>query len=239
VKGDLPFFEHDNDALSHPKMQSLLGRYGFEGYGRFWALNERIASSTMAILDLSAKVARNGLAAQLRMTTAQLDEFLTFLADKEECGLINYDGGRITTDRTQKTFEQVQKGRDSAYERKTGKPRENGGLPEKQKSSAEKPKSSPELSKNKQTTKQPNKGFLVVPVDNSSSTHELKASDPDLDRPFGSDDDFHTQPTTGKDFVADAVAIRNAKQKPVEPENIWPTGEASLDDYTAHLEQSG
>ena len=60
-----------------------------------------------------------------------------------------------------------------------------------------------------------------------------------FDRPFGSDDDFPTQPTNGKDFVADAVAIRNAKQNPVEPENIWSSGEASLDDYTAHLEQSG
>ena len=44
MRDDLPYFSHDNNAQDHPKMQALIAEYGFEGYGRFWALHERIAA---------------------------------------------------------------------------------------------------------------------------------------------------------------------------------------------------
>lgn len=129
MKYDLPFFEHDNNALSHAKMQALLVNYGFEGYGRFWALNERIASSTHCILNLSTKVERAGLAAYLRMMVPELDQFLAFLADPEECGLITLSHGLVTTDRTQANYLQVSKNRVEAQARRKKALEAKNGMP--------------------------------------------------------------------------------------------------------------
>ena len=89
MKDDLPYFSHDNDARNHPKMKALRARFGWTGYGQFWALNEMIAGAPQARLDLSRKVVRSSVACELGMTTDALDDFLRFLEDKDECGLIN------------------------------------------------------------------------------------------------------------------------------------------------------
>ena len=41
MKDNLPYFSHDNNARRHPKMKALIAEFGYEGYGRFWALNDR------------------------------------------------------------------------------------------------------------------------------------------------------------------------------------------------------
>ena len=56
MKDDLPYFSHDNDSRNHPKMKALRARYGWTGYGQFWALNEMIAGSSGARLDLGIRV---------------------------------------------------------------------------------------------------------------------------------------------------------------------------------------
>lgn len=112
MKDDLPYFSHDNDARNHPKMKALRARFGWTGYGQFWALNEMIAGAPQARLDLSRKVVRSSVACELGMTTDALDDFLRFLEDKDECGLINYSDGILTTDRTQEDYEHVTKMRE-------------------------------------------------------------------------------------------------------------------------------
>jgi len=107
MKEDLPYFSHDNDARNHAKMKALRARFGWTGYGQFWALNEMIAGSAHACLDLSRKVVRAGAACELGMTTDALESFLSFLADPDECGLIDYDEGIVTTDRTQENYEHL------------------------------------------------------------------------------------------------------------------------------------
>lgn|GEM_PF-5235672 len=107
MKDDLPFFSHENNAVNNARMKALRAQYGWEGYGRFWALNEAIARCNNVRLDLSAKVQRSSLANDLGLTTAQLDEFLTFLADPEECGLIHYVDGIVTTEKTQEDHARV------------------------------------------------------------------------------------------------------------------------------------
>lgn len=118
MKDDLPNFPHDNDSRNHAKMKALRARFGWTGYGQFWALNEMIAGSTDARMDISRKVVRASTACELGMTTDALDEFLRFLSDPDECGLINYSDGIVTTDRTQEAYEIVKKMREDWREKK-------------------------------------------------------------------------------------------------------------------------
>ena len=135
MKEDLPYFSHDNDARNHAKMKALRARFGWTGYGQFWALNEMIAGSARACLDLSRKVVRAGAACELGMTTDALESFLNFLADPDECGLIDYDQGIITTDRTQENYEHLNgervrkrtKGTNGAENRWNGAEKEENG----------------------------------------------------------------------------------------------------------------
>lgn len=128
MKDDLPYFSHDNDSRNHPKMKALRARYGWTGYGQFWALNEMIAGSAEARLDLSRKVVRSATACELGMTTEALDDFLAFLSNEDECGLINYLDGVVTTDRTQEDFGRVstERGRKRVMGKSSVEKRENG-----------------------------------------------------------------------------------------------------------------
>ena len=79
-------------------MKALIAEFGFEGYGRFWALCERIAEDSDAYLDISKKVNKLDLAGELGLDGNGLDTFLSFLADSE-IDLINMENGIITVDR--------------------------------------------------------------------------------------------------------------------------------------------
>jgi len=132
-KNDLPYFQHDNNSMEHAKMQALLTAYGFEGYGRFWALNEAIAASEDAKLRFSRRVNRLALAAKLRFTEEELDDFVKFLADPE-VDLINLRDGIITTDRTQENLEWLKNERETnrkKYQKRAQKnyPGENQNYP--------------------------------------------------------------------------------------------------------------
>ena len=120
MKENLPYFRHDNDALEDEKCQALLAQYGFAGYGKFWALNESISKATAARLDLSRKVIRAQTAVKLQFTLAEFDAFLSFLSNPDECGLIQYESGIVTTKRTQQDLAAVMENR--IRKRKDGKP---------------------------------------------------------------------------------------------------------------------
>ena len=111
MKNTLPYFSHDNDSFSHPKMQALVAEYGMAGYGMFWVLNESIAQSEEVCLNISRKVNKLCLANKLLIKPAELDHFLGFLADPE-IDLINYADGIITTDRTTENYRIVKEKRE-------------------------------------------------------------------------------------------------------------------------------
>ena len=117
MKNNLPYFSHDNDAHNHPKMKALRARYGWTGYGQFWALNEAVAAAPECRLDLGRKVVRAAVACELGLTPDGFEDFLTFLSDPDECGLIAYNAGIITTDRTQEDFARIEPIRQKARER--------------------------------------------------------------------------------------------------------------------------
>ena len=106
MKNDLPYFSHNNNARRHPKMKALIAEFGFEGYGRFWAICERVAEDSGAYIDISKKVNKLDLAGELGFNGSELDAFLSFLADPE-INLINLENGVITIDRITKLFEET------------------------------------------------------------------------------------------------------------------------------------
>jgi hypothetical protein len=128
VKNNLPYFSHDNNARRHPKMKALIAEFGYEGYGKFWALNEKIAESSGACIDISKKVNKLDLAQELYLNNDGLDKFLAFLSDPE-IDLINMKDNIITTDRISELFEQTMEKRENERNRKT-KSKGADGLPE-------------------------------------------------------------------------------------------------------------
>jgi len=120
MKNDLPFFSHDNNASLHPKMSALIQEYGYEGYGRFWALNENIARSEGAFIDISRKIYKSNLASTLKMKTDELDVFLTYLSDPE-IDLINIQDNKITTDRINELYKEVMENRETERVKKQHK----------------------------------------------------------------------------------------------------------------------
>jgi len=101
-------------------MKALIAEFGFEGYGRFWVLCERVAESSNARVDISKKVNKLDLAAELGLDGNGLDKFLAFLADPE-IDLINLEDGVITVDRISERFTEVTKDREDARDRKARK----------------------------------------------------------------------------------------------------------------------
>jgi len=120
MKDNLPFFSHDNNARNHPKMKALIAEFGYEGYGRFWALNEKIAESAGAFIDISRKVYRLDLAKDLGLDGNGLDKFLAFLSDPD-IDLINLQNNIITTDRITELFSQTMEKREESRNRKRDK----------------------------------------------------------------------------------------------------------------------
>ena len=134
MKNNLPYFSHDNNARRHPKMKALIAEFGYEGYGRFWALNERIAESSGACIDISKKVNKLDLAQELGLNNDGLDTFLDFLSDPE-IDLINLNDNKISTDRIVELFSKTMENREDERDRKRGKngkddfPDGNGEIP--------------------------------------------------------------------------------------------------------------
>jgi hypothetical protein len=120
MKNNLPYFSHDNNARNHPKMKALIAEFGYEGYGRFWVLNERIAESTGAFIDISRKVNKLDLAKELGFDGNELDQFIAFLSDPE-IDLINIQDNIITTDRLTELFDKTMESRVFERDRKKEK----------------------------------------------------------------------------------------------------------------------
>ena len=91
-------------------MQALLAEYGFEGYGRFWVLCEKIAASPNAFLDVSSRVIKLTIARTLGLSAEDFDSFIRFLSEPD-IDLIKIDNGIISTDQLQEDFQRVIKKR--------------------------------------------------------------------------------------------------------------------------------
>lgn len=113
MKEDLPWFRHKKDARHSSGAKALIAEYGFEGYGRYDALLEIIASQPGARIDLSLKKNRAGYAGELRMSPTDFEAFIVFLADPDECGLIRYENGLLWSDDIESDYSRVERKRDT------------------------------------------------------------------------------------------------------------------------------
>jgi len=127
LKNNLPYFSHDNDAGSHWKHKALRVRYGWEGYGRFWRLNELISRAENCKLRVENRQIRADSAAELGLSVQEFNEFLEFLADPNQCGLIQLiEEGSVITERTQENFAVMMKARISEQKRYRARKRNSG-----------------------------------------------------------------------------------------------------------------
>ena len=106
MKNNLPWFSHYNSTHNEPEMQALLAEYGFEGYGRFWVLCEKIAASPDVFLDISSRVIKLTVARTLGLSAEDFDGFIGFLS-APDIGLIKLENGIISSDQLQKDYKQV------------------------------------------------------------------------------------------------------------------------------------
>jgi hypothetical protein len=118
IRDNLLSFEHDSDAFEHPKFMALRARFGWEGDGRFWALNSIIAHSNGCRLDISRPFVKAGIVQKLGMTEQDFDAFVAFLVDPQLCGLIQSEHGTLWTDRTQGELKRAAWWRESDRQRK-------------------------------------------------------------------------------------------------------------------------
>jgi len=122
MKTNLDHYPHKSGAHRHPKFKMLRSMFGSiaEGWaaeGRFWALNNIIASADYCVLDLTKKRNRGAWAEELGMTLVDFNTFIEILKS-EEVQLINEIQKDIyTTDIIQETYESVYKSRQSALDR--------------------------------------------------------------------------------------------------------------------------
>ena len=116
MKQNIEFYPHYATSDQHAKFKMLRVQFGWEGEGKFWALNNRIALSESCCLDISKKYNKAALASDLNFTLEKFDEFILFL--KDDCELIKEcENGIITTDIIQETFVKVMQERGKARER--------------------------------------------------------------------------------------------------------------------------
>jgi hypothetical protein len=92
-------------------MQALLAEHGFEGYGRYWILCEKIAASPNAILDISSRIIKLTIARTLGLTEENFDIFLRFL-NAPDVNLIRFDNNVITVNQLQEDYHRVSKKRE-------------------------------------------------------------------------------------------------------------------------------
>jgi len=71
-------------------------KYGWEGEGKFWALNNLIGDSEECKLDLSRKFIVADILELFQMNREQFDEFINYLVD--DCELLDRNGDLISTE---------------------------------------------------------------------------------------------------------------------------------------------
>lgn len=156
MKKNLEYYQHKIDSHNHPKFKMLRLEYSWAGEGKFWALNNIIGASDECKLNLNKGYNRSMVAFDLNFTLEEFEQYLRYLADN--CKLIHYKKGIVTTDTTQENFVKVHGERVKARARKIkglsdSTEKFTQTKPELLKSSPELSKSSPEQNKKSNQTK--------------------------------------------------------------------------------------
>lgn len=87
---DTPWFRHDSNARLDPKIQGLIGRHGYEGYGRFWSIIETLREQEGYKLP-DAEYVYDAFALQWQCNCNAASEFISELVDRYQL-LVRKDG---------------------------------------------------------------------------------------------------------------------------------------------------
>jgi hypothetical protein len=109
LKNYLNYYQHYCNAHQHWKFKMLRSAYGWEGEGRFWALNNLIGSADNCTLDLNKKAVRISVADELDYSVDEFMKYLEFLS--LECELIIFLDNKLTTEIVRDNLKEVMKQR--------------------------------------------------------------------------------------------------------------------------------
>jgi hypothetical protein len=112
MKKNINYYQHFADSHNHWKFKLLRSKLGWSGEGRFWALNNMIASSDECTIDLNRKNLKASVMFDLGLSVDEFDEFIKILSD--ECELILNLDGIITTEIVRDNLREVMKERERA-----------------------------------------------------------------------------------------------------------------------------
>ena len=129
MKNNIDYYRHESNSHHHPKFKTLRVKYGWEGEGRFWALNNMIAQADNCHLDLNKTYNRSSISLDLNMSLEDFDEFIGYL--HKQCNLLIIDSENvISTNIITETLQRVSKERDRnkvKYEKNKVTPRLDHG----------------------------------------------------------------------------------------------------------------
>lgn len=122
MKKNIEYYPHKTESHRHPKFRMLRSIYGnstagWAAEGRFWALNNLIASSEDCRLDLTKKRNKGVYADELGMSIKEFEDFINILVSEDCELLIEISPGIYTTDMVSETYKAVSQERESASER--------------------------------------------------------------------------------------------------------------------------
>lgn len=112
MKRNINYYQHYTDSHNHWKFKLLRSKLGWSGEGRFWALNNMIASADDCTLDLNRKNLKASVMFDLGMSQEEFGEFINVLTN--ECELILNLDGIITTEIVRDNLQEVMKQRERA-----------------------------------------------------------------------------------------------------------------------------
>lgn len=196
MKDNIAFFSHYSDAIDNPKNQALIAEYGFEGYGRFWALNEFIGKASNCKLDISKKRNKAAIANKLQLSIQEFDHFIEFLADDEECGLLKIEDGFIWTEQTQEDLGRAMSSREAAAKQRN-KNKNEGDI---------------------QTVKQPSYNNDEKSY-NDNKTNDKRMPTKCTDKPSLAQPGQEGQQQTAGEFF-DSVVDKSGESPPVTPDSV-------------------
>lgn len=123
MKNNLDFYRHKVESHNHWKFKTLRLLYertfkvdGWAGEGKFWALNNLIASSDYCLLEYDNEIKLASLASEIGFTLEEFNTYLDILINK--CKLVILMEGKLATEYTQEILAEVQNDRRAARERK-------------------------------------------------------------------------------------------------------------------------
>ena len=132
MKNNIDWYPHCVNSDEHPKLKMLRVKYGWEGEGKFWALNNRIAESEGCHINLTKLYNKSSLADHLNFTLKEFDEFLKYL--EKDCSLIIRKNNYIFTKRVKEVWEKVMQKRETNKKsyKKSGKQDDDKGSKHRQ-----------------------------------------------------------------------------------------------------------